>query len=242
MPQGIATLSRAGGIDVNVVIGGYSTFSWELAMQLKGQIGGRLYLVFADPERAREASLVGEIIAVEGEITDTRVLDQLGLDECHTFVAGSREDEANVLSALYAKNNGAQHVYARIFEAKLVPLLESLGVAPVLTSHTAAAFMALSILKPSVAALVSPTQGQLVLDQIRVSEFPELIGLRLGNLQGENLHIIAVAQRGCTRLSYTTTLDPEAQLIIMYDNAIRRQLRQELRKVASQAGKRMDAD
>jgi trk system potassium uptake protein TrkA len=226
---------------MNVVIGGYSAFSWELAMQLRGQIGGRLYLVVADPQRAREVSLVGDIIAVEGEITDTEVLDQLELDTCHTFVAGSREDEANVLSALYAKNHGAQRVYARIFETKLVPLLESLGVSAVLTSQTAAASMAFSVLKPDVAALVSPTQGQFALDQIRVSEFPELIGLRLGNLQGEHLHIIAVAQRGHTWLGYATTLEPEAKLIIMYDNAIRRSLRQELRKVASAARKRMTA-
>jgi trk system potassium uptake protein TrkA len=230
-----------GGTQVNIVIGGYSAFSWELAMQLRGQIGGRLYLVLADPQRAREASLVGDLIAVEGEITDTEVLDQLELDACHTFVAGSREDEANVLSALYAKNHGAQHVYARIFETKLAPLLESLGVLPVMTSHSAATSMAFSVLKPDVAALVNPAQGQFVLDQLKVSEFPELIGLRLGNLQGEQLHIIAVAQRGQTWLGYATTLEPEAKLIIMYDKAIRRQLRQELRKVASQARKRMSS-
>ncbi|MBN1639759.1 MAG: NAD-binding protein [Anaerolineae bacterium] len=224
---------------MNVVICGYSVFSWELAMQLRGQIGGRLYLVLADPERAREASLAGDIIAVEGELTDTQVLDQLGLDDCHSFVAGSREDKANVLSALYARNHGAQRVYARIFEPRLVPLLESLGIAPVLTSHTASASIALGILKPDVAALVDPTQGQFALDQLEVSEFPELVGLRLGNLQGENLHIIAVAQGGRTWLSYATTLAADAKLIIMYDNAIRRQLRQELRKVASQARKRM---
>ena len=54
---------------INVVIVGYSTFSWELAAQLKGQIDGRLYFVLPDWDQAMEASLQGDVVAVRGEIT-----------------------------------------------------------------------------------------------------------------------------------------------------------------------------
>jgi Trk K+ transport system NAD-binding subunit len=223
---------------MNTVIAGYSTFSWELAQQLKEEVEGRLYFVVQDPEIAIEASLDTHIVAIEGDLTDTVILDQLDLDQCHTFVAGSREGEANVLSSLYAKTKGAQHVYARVFEAKFIPLLDSLGIVPIQTSYTAAAFVALSVRKPAVSELVSLTQGQFDLDEIKAREFPELIGLRLGNLQGERLHIIAVAQGGHTWLSYNTLIEREAKVIIIYDKVIKRQLRQELRKVAAQAARR----
>jgi Trk K+ transport system NAD-binding subunit len=225
---------------MNIVIVGYSTFSWELAMQLKDEIRGRLYYVLPDPEKAMDASLEGNIVAIRGEITDTAVLDQLDLLDCHTFVAGAREDEANVLSALYAKNEGAQHVYARIFDTGLAPLLESLGVVPIQTSHTAAASTAIRILKPAVSELVSLTRGQFALEEIEVKEYPELIGCRLGNLQGEHLHIIAVAQGGRTWLSYNTVVQRDATFIIIYDKAIRKGLRHELRRVATQAARRVD--
>lgn len=226
---------------MNVVVVGDSPFSWALAAQLKGRIQGRLYFVLSSPERAMEASLEGDIVAVQGDMTDTEVLDQLGLESCHTFVAGSNEDEANVLSALYARNKGAKFAYARVSEAKFVPLLESLGITPVQTSHTAAVFAALGILKPAVSELVSLGQGQFVLDEIGAREFPELVGCRLGNLQGEQLHIIAVAQGGSTRLSYSTVIEADARLIIIYDKAIKKRLHQELRKVADDAAKRMRA-
>jgi trk system potassium uptake protein TrkA len=226
---------------MDTVIVGYSTFSWELAEQLKGEVGGRLYFVVPDSEIAMEVSLGGNIIAIEGDLTDTAVLDQLDLDHCHTFVAGSREGEANVLSSLYAKTKGAQNVYARIFEAKFIPLLDSLGIIPIQTSHTAAAFVALRVRKPAVSELVSLTQGQFDLDEIQVRELPELVGLRLGNLQGERLHIIALAQGGQTWLNHNTVVERNAKVIIIYDKTIKRHLRQELRKVAAQAAERADA-
>jgi Trk K+ transport system NAD-binding subunit len=227
------------GNKINAVVVGYSTFSWELVDQLKDQIGGRLYYVLPDWDQAMEASLEAGVIAVRGEITDTDVLDQLTLETWDIFVAGSRQDEANVLSALYAKNKGARAVYARVFESKLIPLLESIGITAVQTSHTAAAFMAINILKPAVADLVSLTRGEFDLEEMDVADFPELLGCRLGNLQGEQLHIIAVAKEGNIFLSYNTLVEPGSKLILIYNNQIKRRLRQEVHRVAVQAAQRL---
>jgi trk system potassium uptake protein TrkA len=134
-------------MDVNVVIVGYSSFSWALAMQLRGRVSGRLYFVLSERERAIEASLHEDIVAVNGDMTDTGVLDQLDLSHCHTFVAASREEQANVLAALYAKNNGVQNAYARVFEMKFIPLLEAVGIRPLQTSQIAATFTATRILE-----------------------------------------------------------------------------------------------
>jgi len=219
----------------NIVVAGYSRFSLALVEQLKGQIKGRLYFVTPDWDQAMEASLQEDVIAIRGEITDTTVLDQLNLKECHTFVAGSREDQANVLCALYAKNQGAQRVYARVLETKLSPLLESVGITPIQTSHTAASFMAISILKPSVAELVSLTRGQFDLEEVDAASVPSLAGCQLGNLQGKQLHIIAVAKDGDIELGYNAKIEPDSKLIIIFNHEIKGRLQQELRKVAEYA-------
>lgn len=155
--------------------------------------------------------------------------------ECRTFVAGSREDEANVLCALYAKNHGAEKVYARVLETKLSPLLESVGIIPIRTSHTAAAFMAISILKPAVAELVSLTHGQFDLEEIDAASVPTLADCQLGNLQGKQLHIIAVAKDGNIELGYNAKIEPDSKLIIIYNHSIKGRLQQELHKVADYA-------
>jgi trk system potassium uptake protein TrkA len=220
---------------MNIVVVGYSSFSWSLVAQLKDQVSGRLYYLLSDPDLAMEASLQENVVAVRGDITDTAVLDQLDLAHCHTFVAGSREDQVNVLSALYARNQGAQNVYARLFEIKFGALLESAGVIPIQTSHTAAASMALTILKPAVAELVSLTGGQFELEEIRAADYAELVGCRLGNLQAEQLHIIAVAKGEDILLNYNTLVEADSKLIIMYNKWIKQRLHQELQQVAAQA-------
>ncbi len=222
---------------INVVLAGYSTFNWELASQLRERVGGRLYLVLSERERAVEAGLMDGVVAVHGDLTETEVLDQLDLAHCHTFIAASREDQDNILAALYAKNAGVQHVYARTFEDKFTALLESLGVTPLQTSHIAAGWMAVRILEPAVAELVSLTHGEFDLAEIEAAQYPELIGCRLGNLQGEHLHIIAVAQKGEVYLSYTTVITPEAKLILIYNQRVKPRLQQELRQVAARAAK-----
>ena len=220
---------------MNVVVVGYSTFSWDLVAQLKDQVSGRLYYLLSDQDLAMEASLQENVVVVRGDITDTDVLDQLDLAHCHTFVAGSREEQVNVLSALYARNQGSQNVYARLFEIKFGALLESAGVIPIQTSHTAAASMALTILKPAVAELVSLTGGQFELEEIRAADYAELVGCRLGNLQAEQLHIVAVAKGGDILLSYNTLVEADSKLIILYNTKIEQRLHQELRQVAAQA-------
>ncbi|MCJ7735708.1 MAG: NAD-binding protein [Anaerolineae bacterium] len=219
----------------NIVVAGYSRFSLALVGELNGQIKGRLYFVTPDFDQAMEASLHQDVVAIKGEITDITVLDQLNMAECRTFVAGSREDEANVLCTLYAKNQGAEKVYARVLETKLSPLLESVGITPIQTSHTAAAFMAISILKPAVAELVSLTHGQFDLEEIDAASVPALADCQLGNLQGKQLHIIAVAKDGNIELGYNAKIEPDSKIIIIYNHSIKGRLQQELHKVADYA-------
>ena len=81
-------------------------------------------------------------------------------------------------------------------------------------------------------------RGQFELEEIQASDFPELLGCRLGNLQGELLHIVAVAQGSQTWLSYNTLVEEDCRLIIIYDRQIRKRLRQETRRVASVAARK----
>jgi len=224
----------------NIVIAGHSSFSWALVEQLAPSVRGRLYFVLSDHDQATEASLEANVIAVHGLVTDTEVLDQLDLAHCSAFIASSREDESNILAALYAKQHGAQRSFARVFNAEFMPLVSSLGVTPLQTSHTAAAFTALSLLKPSVSELVQPSSagGRFVLAEIEAAEYPELVGCRLGDLHAEHLHIIAVAQGGDVHLSYATVVDRKATLIVMCDRQIMSRLRQEMREVAAYAAQR----
>jgi len=224
----------------NVVIAGHSSYSWAVVRALAPAIRGKVYFMLPDHDQATEASLEPNVVAVHGRITDTAVLDQLDLSRCAAFIASSREDEANIMAALYAKQCGVPITYARVFQPELMSLVASLGVTPLQTSHTAAAFTALRLLKPSVSALVqmAPEGGRFGLEEVETTDYPELVGCRLGDLHAENLHIVAVAQGDDVYLAYTTVIERDATLIVIYDRRITPRLRQEMRRVASEAARR----
>jgi trk system potassium uptake protein TrkA len=220
---------------MNIVVAGDSSFCWDLVKLLKDEIEGRLYFLVLDHDMALEASMMENVIVVEGSMTDLNILQQLELEHCDTFIAGAKEERSNVLCALYARNAGAKKVYARVFETDLDQLLESVGIIPVLTAKTAAAFSAIQILQPSVAELVSLTTGTFGMIQIDAAEVPEVIGHQLGNLDGEDLNIVALDQGGQVKLSYKSIVTEDSKLLVIYDTRIKDHLKREIKKIAKAA-------
>ncbi|MCD4673198.1 MAG: NAD-binding protein [Anaerolineaceae bacterium] len=222
---------------INIVVAGDSSFSWYLVNELKNEVTGRLYFVLEDKEQAIEASLLENVIAITGDITDTDVLDQLDLAECHTVVIGSKEERANIMAALYAKNEGAQNVYARVFEEKVSNLLKSLGVTPIITASTAASFSAVNSLQPSVARIVNLTEDNFSMVEIEADQYADLIGHRLGNLHSEHLHVIAIQNNHNIFLGYNHKVEVGSKLIAIYDKQIKGKIHQEIRQIINLVSK-----
>lgn len=222
---------------INIVVAGDSSFSWYLVNELKNEVTGRLYFVLEDKEQAIEASLLENVIAITGDITDTDVLDQLDLAECHTVVIGSKEERANIMAALYAKNEGAQNVYARVFEEKVSNLLKSLGVTPIITASTAASFSAVNILQPSVARIVNLTEDNFSMTEIEADQYAELVGHHLGNLHSEHLHVIAIQNNHNIFLGYNHKVEVGSKLIAIYDKQIKGKIHQEIRQIINLVSK-----
>ena len=216
---------------INIVVAGDSSFSWYLVNELKTQVTGRLYFVLEDKDQAIEASLLDNVIAITGDITDTKVLDQLDLAQCHTVVIGSKEERTNIMAALYAKKEGAHNVYARVFEEKVSNLLESLGVTPIITAATAASFSAVQILQPSVSRIVNLTEDDFSMVEIEADQYPELIGHRLGNLHSEHLHVIAIQNNANIFLGYNHKVEVGSKLIAIYDKSIKGKIHQEVKQI-----------
>ena len=72
----------------------------------------RVSIVEPDPIKAeRTADTVGALI-IQGESTDISVLEEAGIQHCDAFIAANRDDEANLLGCIVAKNHGAKEVMA----------------------------------------------------------------------------------------------------------------------------------
>jgi len=220
--------------NATVVVAGDSTFSWELVKQIHDQVTGKLYFVLEDRELAIEASALEKVIAVSGDLTDVELLEELPLDSCEIFVAGSKEERNNVLSAMYAKNAGSKRVFARIFSPKLENLLHSIGIEAILTSYTSAAYTAVNILQPNVAELVDLTGGQFDLIETLVAHVPELVQCRLGDLQGKEFNVVAIKSKAGITVDSNAIIHLEDTLIVIYNRSNRSRIEQILKNAVKQ--------
>ncbi len=123
---------------------GDSSFSWYLVNELKDEVTGRLYFVLEDKEQAIEASLLENVIAITGDITDTKSWTSWTWQSA-TPSSWVPRKSAPTSWPPYMPKKKRPHVYARVFEEKVSNLLESLGVTPIITAATAASFSAVDI-------------------------------------------------------------------------------------------------
>ncbi len=113
-----------------VILGG-GNIGLLLAQNLEadGEHQIRTKLVEFSPTRARAiAEQLSDTTVVCGSAIDQNILTEVGIEMCETVIAVTNDDETNILSALLAKQFGAQRTTALVNNASYTPLLSELGV------------------------------------------------------------------------------------------------------------------
>ncbi len=85
----------------------------HLATMLSGS-GHDITVVESDPKLLAEVANLADVITVEGDSTTITVLRKAGVRKCDLFIAVNHEENANVVSAMLAKQLGAKKSIARI--------------------------------------------------------------------------------------------------------------------------------
>ncbi len=95
-----------------VIISGVTPLSLKVVEQLN-EIGINVSLIESNPTTAESAvaTLEGKNIVINGDATDPRILEEIGIDQCDAFLS-TVNDETSILTCLLAKQRGAKKVYA----------------------------------------------------------------------------------------------------------------------------------
>jgi trk/ktr system potassium uptake protein len=109
-----------------IIVGGSKTGAL-LALELSKQ-GFDIRLI--EKNYALAESLMNEIntkmMVINGDPSESDVLDEAGVSSCDVFVATSREDENNILSCILAKRMGAKKVIALTNKEEYVDLVRKM--------------------------------------------------------------------------------------------------------------------
>ena len=86
-------------------------------------------IIEEDKKTAEEiATLIPWAVVLHGEATDEELFTEEGIKDADAFVALGNTEEGNILSALFAKQNGVKKVIARIEGEKMASITRELGL------------------------------------------------------------------------------------------------------------------
>lgn len=110
-----------------VIIGGGSKTSLYLAQALE-QENIEVKIVEQDKEKAETLSTtLKKTLVLQGNITDSQLLQNIGIKDSDYFLSLTNDDETNILACVLAKENGAQ---------KVIPLIRKHEYATIVSSIT----------------------------------------------------------------------------------------------------------
>jgi trk system potassium uptake protein TrkA len=134
---------------------------------------------------------------LEGEITDADLLADEQVGSFDAVIALTGEDDANVLSCLYAKSAGAQETIAVVHRLSLLPLLAEVGIDVALSPRTATANGVMRFVRGGVAAVATFLQGEAEVLELEVVPRSPADGAILAELRlPKNVLVGAIVRDG----------------------------------------------
>jgi len=136
----------------------------QLVAEKLRQTGARVQIIERDPERAREiAEMLDGVRVLNGDITDSDVLDEADLPRIELVAALTGEDDANVLASVYAKSAGVPETIAVVHRLNFLSLLDQVGVDAALSPRTATANGVLRFVRGDLAQVATFLSGEVEL-------------------------------------------------------------------------------
>ncbi len=134
-----------------------------------GERGAHVVLVERNPDRARElAETLDRTLVLEGEITDSDLLEEADVGSFDVVVALTGEDDANILACLFAKAAGAGETIAVVHRLALLDLLRDVGIDVALSPRTASANGVLRYVHGDITAVATFLRGDCEVIEITV--------------------------------------------------------------------------
>ena len=101
---------------MNIIISGCGNVGYHLARTLMKE-GHNVTVIDADPEVCQRVSRQLDVLCLQGSALDLDVQNAAGADHAYLFIAVTRDEKANMLSALMARHSGCRIALIRMQES-----------------------------------------------------------------------------------------------------------------------------
>ncbi len=199
-----------------LLLGGGRTST--LVAKKLSQTGARVQMIERDPDRARYlAEQLDGVRVLNGDITDSDVLDEADLPRIELVAALTGEDDANILASVYAKAAGVPETIAVVHRLNFLSLLDQVGVDAALSPRTATANGVLRFVRGDVAQVATFLQGEVELLEFEIHSNAQADGQSIAELKlPRDVLIAAVVRDGRSQIARgRTTLRKGDHVIVI---------------------------
>ena len=179
-----------------VVIVGCGRLGLGVARALSDK-GIKVKLIDNDPERALiAAEEMHNVLVFKGDATDTETLEEAGVESADYFLALTGDDENNVLSALLAKNLGAEITTVLYTKPDYIDVIEAIGVDRAISVRLSVANEILSLLHiGGVAHVALVEEGKAEVLEVNITQKSKILGIPLKDIDFPEGSIVGIALR-----------------------------------------------
>lgn len=150
-----------------LLLGGGRTAT--LVAQKLQNTGAHVQIIERNPDRARQiAEELDGVRVLQGDVTDSDVLDEADLARVELLAALTGEDDANILASVYAKAAGVPETIAVVHRLNFLNLLDQVGVDAALSPRTATANAVLRFVRGDVAKVATFLTGEIELLELEI--------------------------------------------------------------------------
>jgi len=180
---------------VYVVIAGGGAIGEELAKRLSN-LNVNVTVIDIDPRVCEELKHNLNVNVINGDATKTSTLTRAKVHEADVFLALTGRDDVNIVASMIAKQLGAKRIIVRVENptfvevCSLIKLGEIFRPAQITATRIAGWLMGLYLTD-----LLSLSEKYLDVEDVNVSDKPEWVGKRVGDLLEElpgNAHIALI--------------------------------------------------
>lgn len=127
-----------------------------------------IILIDKDKDTCNRVNDLLECYVIHGTGTNTRILEEADINKADFFVATTSNDEVNLLSSVYAKENGVEIIVARLNDIDHTEIFRKLGIRFVNPETSAMRYIARNIVRPTAQSLVSIGKGNAEIMELKV--------------------------------------------------------------------------
>jgi len=175
-----------------ILLGGGNVGSTLL--ELLEEHNHKITIVEEDKDKCNDLATEKDIVVVNGDATDPKLLDEKELEDADFVLAVTGSEEANFLSGVYAKNAGAKKVICRVKSAKYSKLLQKLEITGVASEYSLAVELANMISSPTIYNLLNPFHSGLELVEKEADK--DMIGKTILDIQLDKSAIVIAFVKG----------------------------------------------